>query len=100
MLRVLPSNLLRQEALTFHSVTDMTAKTVCDTFYHLTRDECSLSEMPQWTPKQPENKHKITPPSPLNITKSHSALTGSSVEVDKTGAAAPRHELKTIIDHH
>ena len=39
MLRVLPSNLLREEALTFHSVTDMTAKTVCVTFYHRTRDE-------------------------------------------------------------
>ena len=100
MLRVLPSNLLRAEALTFHSVTDMTAKTVCDTFYHLTRDECSFSEMPQLTPLNPKINTKLPPPSPLNITKSHSALTGSSVEVDKSGAAAPRHELKTIIDHH
>ena len=64
MLRVLPSNLLRQEALTFHSVTDMTAKTVCDTFYHLTRDECSLSEMPQLTPNNPKINTKL-PISPL-----------------------------------
>ena len=74
MLQVLPSNLLRAEALTFHSVTDMTAKTVCDTFYHRTRDEWYLSGI--------LNNNKNENPPPPSITKNHSALSGSSVEVD------------------
>ena len=66
MLRVLPSNLLREEALTFYSVTDMTAKTVCVTF---------LSPHQGWMifKWNPENKQKQkAPPTPFHPQKSFS----------------------------